>query len=245
MPIADAAGDYLRLAEHYRQMKDPELLSLLRQSGALTDLARQVLEAEVYHRRLQPEPEEPPPTPASLAPLSPDPSDHSDPYEDDRKLVDLCTVWSLRDALQLQTLLDRASIPFFIGPEKATGVAEVTSNFANGLIVQVMRVGLPWTYLPMSNYFPKDEPPEAPAPEPEGLSLRCPRCQSDEVVFNALVREPAPNNPEEFPPSEANSDSQLPESDPADPASGPPRKFDWTCQSCGYHWQDDGVAKEA
>jgi hypothetical protein len=36
--------------------------------------------------------------------------------------VEICTVWSLSDALQLQTLLDRAGIPFFMGPEKATAM---------------------------------------------------------------------------------------------------------------------------
>jgi hypothetical protein len=39
--------------------------------------------------------------------------------------VEICTVWSLSDGLQLQTLLDRAGIPFFMGPEKATGVEAV------------------------------------------------------------------------------------------------------------------------
>jgi hypothetical protein len=53
-------------------------------------------------------------------------------------------VWSAPDALKLQRLLDTAGIPFYIGPEKATGVEAVTSNFANGLSVQIMQVGVPW-----------------------------------------------------------------------------------------------------
>src|SRR5208282_6280094 len=47
------------------------------------------------------------------------------PYDEDRKLVELCTVWSVRDALQVQTILDEAGIPFFMGPEKAAGVDKV------------------------------------------------------------------------------------------------------------------------
>ncbi len=233
MHAADAAGDYLRLVERYRQMKDPELLNLSRQSGGLTDLARQALEGEIYQRRLrlEPEPEEPPPP----IPESPPPSSESDSsYEKERELVDLRMVWSLRDALQLQTLLDRAGIPFFMGAEKATGVAEVTSNFTNGVIVKVMRIGLPWTIAPMNNYIPKDEPPEEAADVLDELPVRCPKCLSTEVVLNGLVSEPPPNDLSEFPPADSKSSS----------AGDTPQKFDWTCDACGYEWQDDGVAKD-
>jgi hypothetical protein len=238
MHAADAAGDYLRLVEHYRQMKDPELLVLSRQSGGLTELARQALETEINHRRLQPEPEpeEPqPPIPEAMGPSSENDSSYEDSsYEEERELVDLCTVWSLRDALQLQTLLDRAGIPFFMGPERATGVPEVTSNFTEGVIVKVMRIGLPWTIEPMRDYFPKDEPPEEAAEVLDELPVRCPKCQSTEVVFNRLVVEPPPNAAAEFPPASAASEPL--------PSSAP--KFDWTCDACGYQWQDDGLAKE-
>jgi len=56
-------------------------------------------------------------------PAIPDPSPPLDSSGDeDPELVEICTVWSLADALQLQTLLDRAGIPFFMGPEKATAM---------------------------------------------------------------------------------------------------------------------------
>jgi DNA-directed RNA polymerase subunit M/transcription elongation factor TFIIS len=235
MHAADAAGDYLRLVERYRQMKEPELLVLLRDSAGLTDLARQALEAEVHQRGLQPEPGDQPPIPEPPEFSSADVSEGTDPYEEDRKLVDLCKVWSQRDAFQLQTLLDRAGIPFFIGPEKATGIAEITSNFGNGLSVQVMRIGIPWTRLPMSNYFPKDAPSEVGEEEPEELSMRCPKCQSEEVIFNGLVTEPPDD---EFPPVSADA-----ESSPLSSTADPPQKFDWKCDSCGYEWKDDGVAR--
>ncbi len=238
MQAADAAGDYLRLTEHYRQMKDSELLVLLRQIGGLTDLARQALEAEVHQRRLtlEPEAEEPPPPiPEPLEPSSADASDEPDPYKEERELVDLRTVWSLRDALHLQMLLDRAGIPFFIGPEKATGVADVTSNFDNGLSVQVMRIGIPWTRQPMINYFPKDEPPEEEEAELEDVPMRCPKCQSEEVIFNGLVTQ-LPDH--EFPSSSGKAESPSSSS-----AGDSPEKFDWACDACGYEWTDDGIAK--
>ena len=233
---ADAAGDYLRLVERYRQMKDAELLVLFRQSGGLTDLARQALEAEIHQRQLKPEPAEPPPpVPEPLEPSSPDSSDAVDPYKEDRELVDLCTVWSLRDALQLQTLLDRAGIPFFMGPEKATGVAEVTSNFANGVSVKIMRIGMPWARRPMSQFSPKDAPqPEEPE-ELEDVPMRCPKCQSEEVIFNGFVTQ--------LPDDEFPSSSGKAESPSSSSAGDSPEKFDWTCDACGYEWTDDGIAK--
>src|SRR5438045_4162860 len=81
------------------------------------------------------------------------------PYDEDRKLIELCTVWSLSDALKLQSVLDNAGIPFFIGPEKATGVDAVTSDFSDGLSVQVMLIGFPWARQAMKNYYPEDHPP--------------------------------------------------------------------------------------
>jgi DNA-directed RNA polymerase subunit M/transcription elongation factor TFIIS len=243
MHAADAAGDHLRLVEHYRQMKDPELLVLLRDLNGLTDLARQVLGAEVHQRGLQPEPEEPAapiPEPSehffgpSSGPSSTDVSDEPDSYEEERKLVELCNVWSLRDALQLQTLLDRPGIPFFMGPEKATGVADVTSNFTKGLSVQIMQVAIPWVQEPMSHYEPKDEPPDVAQEEIKEDPIRCPKCQSEDVIFNGLVTE-LPDD--EFPSATAESEST---SSPS--VADPPQKFTWTCDSCGYEWKDDGVA---
>jgi DNA-directed RNA polymerase subunit M/transcription elongation factor TFIIS len=148
-------------------------------------------------------------------------SGESSSYDEDRKLVDLCTVWSVRDALKLQTILDNAGIPFFMGPEKATGVDEVTSDFSKGVVVQIMQIGMPWVHAPMKNYFPDDDPDAKERnKELEEIPVRCPKCHSTEVVFEGLVGEP--------PKSEDDT----------------PQKFKWTCDSCGHRWEDDGAVKE-
>ena len=143
-----------------------------------------------------------------------------DSYEEDRKLVELCTVWSVRDALKVQTILDRLGIPFFMGPEKATGVDEVTSNFANGVGVQIMRIGMTWAIPAMGHYEPEDDPTPKNSEELEELPVRCPKCHSAEVVFEGLTSAPAITTDEST------------------------QKFKWTCDSCGHRWEDDGVAKE-
>lgn len=251
MDTLDPAAEYLRIAEHYRQMKDEELLALVPQSDELTPFAQQALTSEIRHRGLKIE------TSAEKAPAVALPSNRSrfdrespkfrepsaqqsvetrhdpspgagapdrdsyeeDPYEEERELFTLCIVWSLRDALKVQWLLDRAGIPFFMGPEKATGVDKVTSNFAAG-----MQVGWPLAYQAMKDrYFPEDVPPSEKPTEPKdvkNLVVRCPQCQSTEVVFNGLGAAAGV---------------------PGDSSS---RKFRWTCDACGNQWEDEGVGKE-
>jgi DNA-directed RNA polymerase subunit M/transcription elongation factor TFIIS len=212
MDTLDPVAEWQRLSELYRRMSDNELLVLARQSSELTDTAQQALAQEVSQRGLKLQPEKP-----SAAP-NPEPQTDS-PYAEDRELIEICTVWSLPDALQLQTLLDGAGIPFFMGPEKATGVDAVTSNFVNGVSVQVMRIGLPWIRGALENYTPANEPSPRQEEELGELPVRCPECHSTEVIFERLL------------------------ADPATATDKSPPQYEWTCASCGYQWKDDGMAK--
>jgi len=217
MPLLDPAGETLRLSAHYRRLTDDELVGLAWQASELTDGAQQALAQEIANRGLKIPPNK------SAAPPRPQPPDPADdaksPYAEDRELIALCTVWSSADALKVQGLLDAAAIPFYIGPEKATDVEAVTSNFADGLTVQIMKVGFSWAQQALQQYFPADEPPAEKFGQRDNLAIRCPRCRSTEVVFEDLDR--APENSKLSP------------------------KFQWTCDSCGHKWQDDGlVTKE-
>ncbi len=198
-------------------MADEEIVALARQKSELTEAAQQALANEISHRQLKVQPAEPKtpprwqPRPFPASPL---------PYDDDRQLVEVCTVWSLADALQIQQLLDTAGIPFFMGEEKATGVDAVTSQFTDGVSVQIMKVGLPWARAAMEYYEPKDDRTPKEEQELPDAEVRCPKCRSTEAVFETLVPDPAAN-----------------------PDTAPPR-FKWTCDSCGYEWEDDGIVKE-
>jgi hypothetical protein len=242
-----AGGEFLRLSDRYRQMSDDELLLLIPQSSELTPFAQQALANEVRSRGLKAEVEDDKPS-ASPAPSrfkprasfdhgapkfrdsasddSPDAdssdadSPDEDPYDEDRKLVELCTVWSERDALQVQTILDGAGIPFFMGAEKATGVDRVTSNFTKGVAVQIMQIGLPWARQAMQYYEPEDDATPKETAEPGELTVRCPQCHSADVVF------------------EGGTSTLVVATDDSS------QKYQWSCDSCGYQWEDDGVAKE-
>lgn len=215
MKLADSAGEWLRLSEHYRKLTDEELLKLARQPLALTDDAQQVLRSEVSARRLEFPPEEPP-AEQGRAPAYVE-TDPDSLYAEDREIVHICTVWSLRDALQLQAVFDSAGIPFYIGKQKATRVEAGIMNFAEGLLVGVMRIGYPWAQQAMQNYEPADEPPDLQI-ESKPAPVACPKCFSSDVVFER--GSPEPGTREQY-----------------------TAKFEWTCAFCRHRWVDDGVVK--
>jgi hypothetical protein len=205
----DPGREWSRLSDHYRQMTDEELLALNEQKSELSEVAQQALAQELSGRRLKP---------GKAAAVVPIPETSDSPYADDRELAELCTVWSLADAAQLASLLDRSGIPFFIGPEKATSVREVTSSFAGGLNVQVMRIGWPWASQAMRHYQPVDAPRSE---QTEGeLEIYCPKCHSSEVIFEGL-----------------NSENKTGAAQASD------RKYQWTCGECDYQWEDEGIAR--
>lgn len=219
-------AESLRLAEHYRRLTDDELIEIAHDKDELTEMAQQALALEIASRRLTVPPKEAAAAMRSAPSLSslnqPDAQDEEDPYAEDRQLVDVRTVWSERDARRLQQVLDVAGIPFYMGKEKATGVDDVTSNFAQGVPVAVMRIGVPSASQAMrNNYFPEDEPVEETEDDSADLAVHCPKCHSTEVVFDQLVDEPSAGG---------NSSAA---------------RFQWTCASCGCEWEDDGaVTKE-
>lgn len=237
MDILGPAGESLRLAQHYGAMSDGELIDLAQHPSELTDLARAALAQEVSTRRLEipPVEEEPDPEPAPL----PDDADEGSAYAEEREIVGLCTVWSYRDAEQLQNLLDAAGIPFYMGKEKATRVSKVTSNFSSGVSVGVMRIAYPSAVSYLQEYKPKDAPLEEEDEEidwDDGVAIHCPKCHSTDVIFRHLSGDPL------F--SRDPSADEVQDINPDDVETKPAltsRKFDWTCASCGYKWEDEGV----
>ncbi len=237
MGSIQAAGEWLRLSEHYRGMTDGELVAIARDRSQLTEIAQQILAQELSQRKLEVKAEprsglegkrvaNPHPNVAKNASLewgtqkvdrgTVESASARDPYSEERKLVEFLTVWSLRDALEVQSRLDAAGIPFFVGEEKATSVDPGTLNFAQGVSVKIMRIGWPWAVRALEYYEPKDEPASEKQDWEKEMNVRCPSCRSTDVVFEELVKT----------------------------ADGAPRKFRWTCSVCGNEWQDDGVATE-
>jgi DNA-directed RNA polymerase subunit M/transcription elongation factor TFIIS len=95
-------------------------------------------------------------------------------------------------------------------------VDAAASNFGEGVSVQVMRVGVPWALQALRDYEPANKPPPEKDREWRDTPITCPKCRSEEVVFEQLTRESAG----------ATDESKA--------------KFAWTCDSCGYQWADEG-----
>jgi len=177
-----AAGEWLRLSEHYRQMTDGELIAIARDRSQLTEIAQQILAQELSQRKLKVEPEKrrgepgtrdqdaprnPHPNVANNAPSRSGTRTHpvgdtgasayvGDPYAEDRKLVELLTVWSLRDARQVQSMLGGAAWP--------------------------------WALQALAHYEPKDVPEWEKREWEKEVAVRCPSCRSKDIVFEELVK---------------------------------------------------------
>jgi len=214
MGTPGTAQESLRLAHHYRRLTDEELIELAGEKENLTDTAQQALVIEISSRRLS----VPPPQKKLIElPVSSSISSDDDPFAEDRELVQIRTVWSKADAQRLQYVLDIAGIPFYMGKEKATRVNEVTSNFVEGVPVLVMRIGWPWAWHAMQNYFPKDERPEPDYADAGDAGIHCPKCRSREVIFEHLVENWGDTRGRSAP------------------------KYRWTCADCNNQWEDDGL----
>jgi rubrerythrin len=69
--------------------------------------------------------------------------------------------------------------------------------------------------------FQQETDPEDEAEAEEDLlcTARCPKCHSEEIVFEGRAAEPGSK-------------------------PGPDAKFDWHCDACGHVWEDDGIEEE-
>jgi len=215
MDAVDRVEQWRQVSEHYRSLTDDELIAIARQKSELTDVAQQALDAEVLHRKLEIPPELPDDEPELAVLPEPEPGS---PYEPERQLAEIETVYSLRDARQLQQLLEADGIPCFMGDEKATDANAVRSNFANGVTVKIMRIGIPYATRARRAFQPEDDPSHDQKERDEDIQadpLICPKCKSDQVFLEEV------------------------EPDSAKP--GTATKFEWSCDACGHHWENDGI----
>jgi hypothetical protein len=170
MDTVDRIERSRQVTDHYRSLTDDELIAIAGQRSDLTDIAQQALDAEVLRRKLEIPAAEPEENPVELPDSEPA---FDSPYAEDRQLVALETVFSLRDAQQLEALLNEHGIPFYMGEERATRARK--------------------------NFIPQDDPElrdwkdrdqEQPL-KPAGIF--CPRCRAEKVVLDGS--QPAPPTP--------------------------------------------------
>jgi DNA-directed RNA polymerase subunit M/transcription elongation factor TFIIS len=222
MGTVDRVEQWRQLTEHYRALTDDELIAIARDKSELTEVAQQALDSEIASRKLEIPPEEPEQDEDEEAPVLPEPEPDS-PYDEDRELVEIERVFSLRDAQQLEALLNEDGIPFHMGNERATRSEDVKSDFSKGVPVAIMRIGLPYATRARRNFKPEDDPERQEWDEAEEEALKpvdvfCPRCRSEKVLLEG--------------------------GEPDSRTRGYTAHFNWRCENCGKRWQDDGVVEE-
>jgi DNA-directed RNA polymerase subunit M/transcription elongation factor TFIIS len=212
----DPAEQWQRMQEVYSQMSEGELQKVADEAYDLTDLAREVLQAEIKTRGLKIELRTAPVEPAGEVPETEGGSPEFDPAD-----LGLSVTKILQDEEEARTakwVLDNSGIASFIGPNNVERVEDYHGSYEHGVALKVRDSDRYLATMAFVRHLPNDSDADH-EPDPPPVDVRCPKCHSEEVVFESLNQEPA-------------DDAYL------------DAKFNWRCDACGYEWQDDGVEKE-
>ena len=216
-----------QLKATYAGMTEDELAAVASDAYDLTDTAQHVLRTVISSRGLNIEVKSIPPVPSVPEP---------DIDEDENSLLVVVASPRCRnDAAKIQAALNASGVRSCLGPDNAENVESFHGTFDKPVALKV--------YLPFSgrasqliDRLKKSTPPELEYDSQvededeeeeveegaEYYAFRCPKCHSDQVVFD-----------------NRESDGQL--VDPVDARED--AKYDWHCDACGYQWQDDGIEK--
>lgn len=213
------------LQHTYAGMTDDELADVASDAYDLTEIAQQVLRAEISRRGLKIE------------------LQNSAPKIYGRELTGIRTVYSAEEARKIQDLLYRSGIACFFGRDNADGIDAFHGSFDHGVDLKVDSddTRIADMLLASAGYDSPDELEDALAEELKDESaqelaledeengeedesqmqfaVHCPKCHSEEIVLDG--REAAPGVERER-----------------------DEKYNWHCDACGYQWQDDGIEEE-
>ena len=166
------------MQEVYSQMSEDELQSVADEAYDLTDIAKQVLKAEIETRRLDIRLQESPPESEEEEPAGDPDFDPSD-----LDLVVARRVWDEAEARTAKEILDNSRIPSYLGPKNVERLKDFGGNYEKGVDLKVREVDRQNASAALQEHWPAEEgSPEADA---EAVVI-CPKCHSDEVVYESL-----------------------------------------------------------
>lgn len=212
----DPGAELSRLQKHYHRLADEELEILANQGYELTDIARDVLQSEIRNRGL-----------SIAVRIEPAPGPVTDPDEEgqqdegmsdkeagyligmDLELVEATRVWARDDAQRIKNVFGSAQIPFYLGPDSVPNVDDFEGDFSRGVQIRVPRYFAERAGKAIQQLASESDESEMPE-----VGYRCPRCRSEEIVFDEIERQD--------------------ESQPDFLST-----FHWHCDSCGHHWTDE------
>jgi hypothetical protein len=140
------------------------------------------------------------------------------PEDDIPSDIGLTGIWRAKDPTKARSIIDilkSAGIPACMVPEK---VEFTDGGFEDWVDIKVVQSDQGRAYELLRQYFPPEQESEERLEEDNEHVAVCPTCHSPEIVFQSLNIEPAP---------------------------GAAAKYNWTCDACGYQWEDDGLEQFA
>jgi hypothetical protein len=226
MSQIDVNEQWRRLQETYASMADGELEAIAKEAYDLTDIARQVLQAEISRRQLTVKLRETRPDESGL-PIedelpAPDENGFVRGYPEgfdpeDWGLVSFSYVENIEQARKLKGCFDEAGIPSYFGPDVLDNLRLLPSSCKWPLQVKVRQVDLGRARAVRNNCAP--EPADGNEDENVDFSVHCPKCHSADVVLQEIEES---------------------ETEP-----GTDAKFSWSCDACGHQWNDEDVKSES
>lgn len=222
------AEEWRRLQELYAGMSDEELEAVADQGYDLTDIAKQALNAEISRRHIKltvrlarPKQEEAPQVKGTA---------QFNPADLDLKTVEV--VENREEAEWVRVTLNQAGIICLFNPGFREEPEELEFSRYADFGVMVLDTDFErarHAIRGFDEYFGKEE-----EEDPEFV-VRCPKCSSTDVVLQGLDSdgeegETAEREEETEKPSREQSGTSILEA-----------KYNWSCDACGYLWEDDGM----
>ena len=242
MEYPNQADEYRRLEALYAEMSDEQIEAMAGKMEDFTELAQQVLRAEMSKRGLGPKGLDPPEDPVEAArralqaemseqdgaTQAQDVATQADPYLRDPfpswlepggyDKVEVWCVEGASKAREIMSVLESAGFKPYLGRDNAESVDDYHGSYEGGVDIKVMKFQARYAIEELRRYAAR-----APEPEPseeEDLSACCPNCNSKEIVFQSIEVDPGKDRVKDG-------------------------KFNWTCDACGHRWTDDGIEKLA
>lgn len=225
MAEIDVTQEWLRLQELYHEMSEEELESAAGEAYQLTDIAKQVLNAELAYRNLK--------VIVRLKPPEPEPEEPEGDADFDPANLDLApagTVDNLEQAEWVKKSLNDAGIPCYFGPDLVEDVHRL--NFTQGSFQVMVLEHDQSRVLQALNHWTQKFPPSDE--EPADFTVHCPKCNSIEIVLLGPESDSSEAR-EENEDGEGSDERHDLDVKPA-PSDA---SFTWKCDECGYEWQDE------
>jgi hypothetical protein len=248
MEYTNHSDAYRKLQELYADFSDSRIESMAENIDDLTEIAQQVLRAEVARRGLDSQTEHATPVeiarhvlkrefsdpdapfhpPGSEAEALASEDNPAHPYQRGDKVMpqldphayDPVAIWVVTDsekARDIMGILDAAGIKSFLGPDNVESVGDFKGGYDGGIEVKVMKFQARFAQDGLRRVMPPE--PDANSSDEGELSISCPKCNSQEVIFQGLVEEDGKN-------------------------ASAIAKNSWACDACGHQWEDDGIVEQ-